>query len=391
VEQIDWRIVGPLLAVVLAIDVWALVDLRRRGAAIGPAWMWAALIVMSFPFGPILYLTVGRGQVDGPVDLGELPPPSPAPTPRATRPVFPSERPAPTGPPVVTTTGLRKVYEDVAAVDGVDLAVPRGGIYGLIGPNGAGKTTLLSLLTGLRAPTAGDIAVEVAPERIAVLPDTPQFEPWLTAREVVDLARTLQRPDLPETRVIEALQRTGLGAVADRRVGGFSRGMFQRLGLATCLVTDPELLFLDEPSSALDPAGRREVLDLVGEAAGDATVLLSTHILTDVQQVCDIVGVLHEGRLLYQGPIADLLRHTTTAVDVRVRPPADRLVESLAASELVTDVTRRAPGLLRVTLVDAEAGETALVPLLAEAGARVVSINPATDLEDVFLELTERG
>ncbi len=168
----------------------------------------------------------------------------------------------------------------------------------------------------------------------------------------------------------------GLLGVAERRVGGFSRGMLQRLGLATCLVTDPDLLLLDEPSSALDPAGRREVLDLVGRLAGDRTVVLSTHILSDVQRVCDTVGVLDHGRLRYQGPIADLLQRTAAATHVSLRAPCDDVVAALEASSLVTAVEVRAPGQLIVHLADASRAETELPRLLADAGARVLSLVP---------------
>ena len=128
-----------------------------------------------------------------------------------------------------------------------------------------------------------------------MLPDTPRFEPWLTASETVDLARNIApNPSEPE-RVAEVLDKTGLGDVADRTVGGFSRGMLQRLGIAVTIVNRPRLLLLDEPSSALDPLGRREVLDLVTQLRGEATVVFSSHILSDVQEVCDTVGVLRQG------------------------------------------------------------------------------------------------
>jgi ABC-2 type transport system ATP-binding protein len=213
-----------------------------------------------------------------------------------------------------------KVYGDAVALADVDLLVPRGATYGLIGPNGAGKTTMLSILAGLRRPTTGEVHLGVERHRIASLVDTPLFEPWLTAREVVDLARHLVAADLPEDRVEVALAEVGLTDAADRRTGGFSRGMLQRLGLAACLVGDPDVLLLDEPSSALDPAGRREVLDLIGQLSHTKTVVLPTHILGDVQQVCDVVGVIDHGHLRYQGPIQQLLARTSAVYAVHVRP-----------------------------------------------------------------------
>ncbi|HSI93695.1 MAG TPA: ABC transporter ATP-binding protein, partial [Jiangellaceae bacterium] len=239
----------------------------------------------------------------------------------------------------------------------------------------------------LRRPTSGTISLGVARQAIGVLVDTPLFEQWLTAREVVDLARNLTNPRLPASRTEQVLSEVGLAAI-DRRVGGFSRGMLQRLGLAACLVGDPDLLLLDEPSSALDPAGRREVLDLVGRLAHSKTVVLSTHILADVQQVCDTVGVIDRGRLLYQGPLAELLARTSTAYVVHVRGPVAELAATLDHQSWVSDVTEPAPGRLRLVVSDAGLAEVELPRLIGEQALPLVSFNPATDLETAFLELT---
>jgi ABC-2 type transport system ATP-binding protein len=280
------------------------------------------------------------------------------------------------------------VYGDTTALDRIDLAVPRGATYGLIGPNGAGKTTMLSILAGLRRPSAGEFHLGVDRRRVAALVDTPLFESWLTAREVVDLARELVAPELDGGAVDAALDQVGLTAAADRRTGGFSRGMLQRLGIATCLVGAPEVLLLDEPSSALDPAGRREVLDLIGRLAGTTTVVLSTHILADVQQLCDVVGVIDRGRLRYQGPIGELLARTSAAYSVQVRGDADTLHARLGAEPWVTSVETLGPGRLRIVTDDAVHAEHALPRLVVEQGLALVSFHAATDLETAFLELT---
>ena len=293
-------------------------------------------------------------------------------------------------PPLVTTSGLGKSYGDLVALADVDLVVPRGSVYGVVGPNGAGKTTLLSILVGLRQPTSGTVTLAVEPERIALVPDTPSFEPWLTAREVVALARSLVGLAPSAEAVESTLRRTGLADAADRASGGFSRGMLQRLGLAAAMVAEPTLLVLDEPAAALDPAGRRDVLDLVSDLRGGTTVLFSSHILADVQQVCDTIGILRDGRLLFQGLTRDLLAgKAAPAFTVRLRPPVDGVVEALEAAPWVHLVER--PGLdrLRVTVESTDAAERELVRTLADAGARVVGIAPAeVDLEHVFLELT---
>ncbi|MGI5246596.1 ABC transporter ATP-binding protein [Dactylosporangium sp. CA-139066] len=290
---------------------------------------------------------------------------------------------------ILRTTGLAKRYGRHVALDAVDLAVPRGAVYGLVGPNGAGKTTLLAILAGLRRPTTGTVHCELPRQRVALLPDTPQFDPWLTGREVVALARNLVAGKESGPRIDDALHAAGLAEAADRRVGGYSRGMLQRLGIAATVVGDPELLLLDEPVSALDPAGRREVLDLVLRLRAQATTVLSSHILADVQEVCDTVGILRAGRLLYQGPLDNLLvGRAVPAYRVRLRESVEPVAEHLRREEWVTGVDQEGHA-LRVGVRSLAEAELRLPQALAAADARVVSFEPlAADLESVFLELT---
>ncbi|MFH1104288.1 MAG: ABC transporter ATP-binding protein [Actinomycetota bacterium] len=290
----------------------------------------------------------------------------------------------------VRTAGLRKVYGSTVALDDVSLEVAEGSVYGLVGPNGAGKSTLLGILAGLRRTTSGAVEITTPRRRIAAMADTPRFDPWLTAREVVDLARTLTSPEVPGTAVDDALAEAGLSAVADRRVGGFSRGMLQRLGIAAAIVSGPDLLMLDEPCSALDPLGRHEVLELVGRLGRRSTVLFSSHILTDVQRVCDTVGVLREGRLVYQGPIDLLLgRRVKPVYLIRLRSAAQPVIDALRAAAWVLRVSEAGRDEVKVEVASAAEAEAGLVPILAAVGARVVSIEPvAADLESVFLEIT---
>jgi ABC-2 type transport system ATP-binding protein len=225
---------------------------------------------------------------------------------------------------------------------------------------------------------------------VALLPDTPQFDPWLTGREVVALAGGLATPGLSQERIDEVLDDAGLAIAAHRRVGGYSRGMLQRLGIAATVVGEPELLLLDEPASALDPAGRREVLDLIEHLRGRATVVLSSHILADVQEVCDTVGILRAGRLLFQGPLESLLvGRAVPAYVVRLRGPVEPIAETLRGHEWITEVTSIGPERLRISVRSMAEAERSLTGALAESGARVVSLAPqAADLEAVFLELT---
>jgi ABC-2 type transport system ATP-binding protein len=404
-----WPTEGPLLwalifgAVVLLLIYAALLwDISRSEVRHLPRWLWALVVVLiTFPIGALAYLVVGRvPAAESARAMGERESP-PAPTARRTDALViePAPPPEPVdagqareqldeAPVVIATHELTKRYGDTLALDRVELRVPRGVTYGLIGPNGAGKTTMLSILAGLRRPTAGALSLEVDRRRIAVLVDTPLFEPWLTAREVVELARRLVAPGGEGTPAEEALDQVGLSDAADRRCGGFSRGMLQRLGLAACLVGEPEVLMLDEPSSALDPAGRREVLDLIGRLARSTTVVLSTHILADVQQVCEVVGVIDHGRLRYQGPITELLARTSSAYSLHVRGDATGLLAALRSAPWVRTVEEPAPGRLRLVTDDAPRAEQVLPRLVADHGLALVSCNPATDLETAFLELT---
>ena len=290
---------------------------------------------------------------------------------------------------MIRVRGLTKRYGEQTALDAVDLTVPAGSVYGLVGPNGAGKTTLLSILAGLRRPTAGTVVIDVGVGARAVLPDAPRFDKWLTAREVVALSAHLGDVGDPE-RIDAVLYQAGLAEAADRRVGGFSRGMLQRLGIAATLVTGPRLVILDEPAAALDPAGRREVLDVVERMRGSSTVLFSSHILGDVQAVCDTVGILDQGRLRFEGPVAALLGGATrSAYLVRVRDGDDVVRSSLAALDWVSTVEIPAEHLIRLEVTSLAAAERNLVAALAAIGAPVVSIEPEqVSLEQVFLELT---
>jgi ABC-2 type transport system ATP-binding protein len=288
------------------------------------------------------------------------------------------------------TRGLTRDYGGTGLFD-VSLTVPHGSVYGLVGPNGAGKTTLLSILTGVRRADRGEVDLAVDRSRVAVCPDVSEFDDWLTAFEVVDLARALVAPHLDGDAVLDALAVAGLADAVDRRVGGFSRGMTQRLGLAAALVGEPELLLLDEPTSALDPAGRAEILSLVAGLRGRATVLFSSHILADVQRVADHIGILRAGRLLYEGP-------TQALIDTYLQPRWHvRIAGSTAA--LAAELTHR-PWLTRMTPVGdgldveasgPEAGERGIPAAIAAVGARLIALEPvAADLESAFLALTAK-
>ncbi|MCF2529421.1 ABC transporter ATP-binding protein [Yinghuangia soli] len=297
---------------------------------------------------------------------------------------------APETGPALHTHGLTRDYGRGTGVFDVALAVPRGSVYGLVGPNGAGKTTLLSLISGMRRADRGEVEFGVPRDRVAVCTDVPEFEPWLSAAEVVELAGRLVHADLRPENVKTALHRAGLSEAADRKAGSFSRGMTQRLGLAAALVAEPALMILDEPTSALDPRGRAEVLDLVAGMRGRTTVIFSSHILADVQRVCDQVGVLRAGRMLYQGPVAELVaEHMRPTWLIRVRDDGGALLRTFAAEDWVARVSSIRPGLVRVQARTVEEGERNILGVLDRSGARVISVGPEeSDLESAFLSIT---
>lgn len=207
---------------------------------------------------------------------------------------------------VLEISDLTKRYGKLTALAGLNLTLHDGTVHGLVGPNGAGKTTMLLIISGLRRKTSGEITFGVPTNKVMLMPDTPDFFPLLTAREIVDLARYPFRKEVSEESVTEVIELVGLGDSIDRRVGGFSRGMKQRLGLAATLIGEPQLLLLDEPCSALDPIGRREILDVIFRLRSKSTVLFSTHLLSDVEAVCDSVTVVDHGKALYEGTVSGI-------------------------------------------------------------------------------------
>jgi ABC-2 type transport system ATP-binding protein len=308
---------------------------------------------------------------------------------------------------VIRIEGLHKSFGEVQALDGLGLAVEPGSVFGFLGPNGAGKTTTIRILAGLARADAGQAwidGLEVAADRrriasrIGYLPQDPAFYPWMTAREFVDhVGRVFGLPARErQARTDELLQLVGLAEVADRRVGGFSGGMGQRLGIAQALVNRPPVLLLDEPVSGLDPVGRKELLQLIERLRGQCTVFMSTHILADVERVCDTVAIIDRGRLLAEAPQQELLRrYAVPAFEVEVE---NGLAEQLAAW---TETLRSRSWVASVSLDRATARVVvndvgiARRELLASALAeglvldRYEMVRPS--LEDVFLRLVEGG
>jgi ABC-2 type transport system ATP-binding protein len=306
-------------------------------------------------------------------------------------------------PPAIETRQLTKRYGDVVAIDALDLAVPVGSIFGFLGPNGAGKTTTLRLLTGLGRPSSGSAIVdgvlvregglELA-RRIGYLGQEPRFYGWMKGRELLELAGRAYgiRGAALRSRVDEVLETIGLSDVAQRRIGGYSGGMRQRLGVGQAILPRPPVLFLDEPVSALDPAGRRDVLELIGSLRGTATILMSSHILNDIERVCDRVAIIDRGRLITEAPIDELLaRHARPILELDPEPGHDgmlaRLVAVMRSAAWVSDV-RVEQGVVRISVSDASRARDDALPMLVATHVGITRfewVRPT--LEDVFLEL----
>jgi ABC-2 type transport system ATP-binding protein len=230
---------------------------------------------------------------------------------------------------VIETRGLTKTYGSVRALDGLSLSIPRGGVYGVLGPNGAGKSTLFRILLGLIRPTAGDASVmggvvgDVASSRrMGSMIETPRFPPFMTARQVLEWLSAAHGLTADAARVSGWLERVGLAEAADRKVRGFSVGMLQRLGVAAALITEPELVILDEPTSGMDPVGARQIKDLIATlATRGKTVLLCSHLLADVEDLCDRVAIMYGGKVRAEGSCDDLLaREHATVLEVPELP-----------------------------------------------------------------------
>src|SRR3954469_13837308 len=268
-----------------------------------------------------------------------------------------SNLPSDSGAPAIETRGLGKTFGARAALESVDLVVPRGVAFGFLGANGAGKTTLIRLLLGLAEPTAGTMRVlghelpggrGAALARVGAIIEEPRFHPHLTGRETLRPHAEARGHDA-FGRIDAALARVGLAARAEEKVKAYSLGMRQRLGVARCLLGDPELLILDEPLNGLDPAGILEMRRLIRELVDEGrSVLLSSHLLDEVEKTCDVAAIVDEGRVVAQGTIQELVNSGTRAIDIICHGPAE--VGALLAA--VPGVTRAADheGAIRVTL-----------------------------------------
>jgi ABC-2 type transport system ATP-binding protein len=296
--------------------------------------------------------------------------------------------------PVIATEALTKRFGRVDAVAGLSMTVGRGEVFGFLGPNGAGKTTVVKLLLGLASLTSGRATVLGAPigdriarRRIGYLPELFRYQPWLTAREVLILHDRLRRGPSSDAAIAAGLDQVGLAARADDRIGTFSKGMQQRLGLAVALLGDPELVVLDEPTSALDPSGRADVRDII-RAVRDrgATVFLNSHLLTEVERVADRVAVVAAGRVIATGTLDELLGSSAIRIRVTGLPMTD-----LAELREFGRIEIGADDWLTIETAAARDRTPDVVSWLVRRGGRIHAVDDGRrSLEDRYLALVGR-
>jgi ABC-2 type transport system ATP-binding protein len=307
-------------------------------------------------------------------------------------------------PMAIETLRLHKSFNGVKAVDDLDLAVPAGSVYGFLGPNGAGKTTTIKMLTGLSRPDGGQIRICGKEVRFAsithrkdigFLPDVPSFYDWMNAEEFLAFSGRLFGLDSKglKTRISELLRMVDLAEVK-KRIGSYSRGMKQRLGIAQAMIHEPGVLLLDEPTSALDPIGRKEVLQIVASLAGKTTVFFSSHILADVERVCDRVVILHKGKKLIEGTMPDLKRlagSRSIQLELETSERKAEFVRYLSTLDWVEQVQERGEEILLGVrnLGKAEYEVPAIMSQMKLGLRKFVLLE--TSLEDIFLNAVKES
>lgn len=295
---------------------------------------------------------------------------------------------------MISVRGLTKRYGDILALNNVNMYVGKGEIYGFIGHNGAGKSTAMNILAGLSHPDDGECIVNGKNLRglrhagdlgIGYLPEEPKFYHWMTAAESLEyLGGSIRK-----RRIVEIMEWVGLSGAANRRVGGYSRGMKQRLGIAAAMIHDPELLILDEPSSALDPEGRSDVLRLIAEMKQlGKTILFSSHILSDVERICDTIGMIRNGEMILEKSLEDIQRNSIKPVfEIGLFVPLPlSLLEELKKMEGITGI-EVGDDRLKVEVEGSDNSSVGLMHFLSAHDIAVESFQlMKRDLEDIFLK-----
>jgi ABC-2 type transport system ATP-binding protein len=300
----------------------------------------------------------------------------------------------------IETHGLTKRFGERAAIDGIDLQVPRASAFGFLGPNGAGKTTMIRTLLGLTQPTSGSMEIlghrvpaerAAALRRVGAIVEEPRFHTHLSGRENLRIIAAARGPDVHE-RIAPALARVGLAERADEKVKRYSLGMRQRLGVARCLLADPQLLILDEPTNGLDPGGIQEFREMIRAMVDEEgrTVFISSHLLDEVEKICDAAAIVDRGKVVSQGAIADLASGGARDELVLGVDDVELALATAGGSELVLEAHRSDEG-LRVVLAGGAHTAAELNAALVDAGVGVMRLEPVRhSLEQRFLEITSR-
>lgn|SRR5699024_8917946 len=299
----------------------------------------------------------------------------------------------------VTVADLTHVYPGGGGIKGIGFSADDRAVTAVIGPNGAGKTVLFSIIAGLTQADSGTVSFASHGMRIAYCPDVPQFESWLTAREIVKTSLDVSHEGKGPARgagrdgaARGALDACGLGSVMDRRVADFSRGMLQRLGIAAALVTDPQILILDEPNSALDPIGRADVRDMIFEQKRHRCILLSSHMLSEVEQLADHIVVIDQGQVVTQGTTASILTDGIVPVwNIRLAAPAQISAAELAAAVPEAHVEFESDMLCTVGFCSFESAETHLMTVLNLFHSPIIEVTLRDrDLDASFARIVQK-
>lgn len=300
----------------------------------------------------------------------------------------------------IETEKLSKKYKDFFAVKELDLRIPQGAVYGFLGPNGAGKTTTLKMLTGMTNPSSGIISIfgELVTfgssknrNSIGFLPDVPGFYNWMNASEYLDFCGSLFSIDQTELKktIFSLLEMVGLKEAAKKKIRGFSRGMKQRLGIAQALINDPRIIFLDEPVSALDPMGRKEVMDIIAKLSGRVTVFFSTHVLEDVERICDRVIIIKEGRVIIEDTIENI-KSMNPLREIEIEIEGDErnvFFDILNRLVWIEKIKKNNDNKIRLTANDVERVMIEIPGLLHENKIKLKKFNVLEPtLEDIFIK-----
>lgn len=300
---------------------------------------------------------------------------------------------------MITVNNLHKHFKSFYALTGINLHVKKGEIYGFIGQNGAGKSTTMNILAGLSRPTQGECIVNgkdvtkiqhPSDLHIGYLPEDPKFYPWMSAYETLEYLGNSGAQHVTKARIQEMLGWVGLTDAARRRVGGFSRGMKQRLGIAAALIHNPDLLILDEPSSALDPEGRSDVLRLITDLKQmGKTVFFSSHILNDVERVCDTIGMIVSGTMALEKPLGDIQKENIVPIyDITLQAPnSQAMISRIKDIAGVLDVIKTNGSTISVTTSDDPTVSTRLIRFISDNNLVIEAFaRRKNTLEDIFIQ-----